>query len=129
MNTLKQNALDLITLIVIFFAPVHAALLTVIALGITDFITGILAARKRGEIITSNKMFRSIVKVSIYNILILISFMVEKFMIDYLPLTKIATSSIAVIEMKSLYENASDILGIDLWGRVKGFMDKKPDIK
>lgn len=128
MNTLKQNLLDIVALIVVFFTPVHAALLTVVALGLVDFITGIWAAKKRQETITSNKMFRSIVKVTIYNLLILISYLVEKYMIDYLPLTKIATSCIAVIEMKSLYENSSDILGIDLWSRVKEFMDKKPNI-
>lgn len=125
MNILKQHGLDLIMLIVMFFAPVQAALISVGVLCTFDAITGIMAAKKRGELITSNKGFRTIIKMIIYSILVICSHLIEVVMIDFIPVTKIATSAIALIELKSLYENASTILGIDMWKFIKQIMDKK----
>lgn len=124
-DTIKQHSLDILLLIITFFAPVQAALISIGVLCFFDAITGIFAAKKRGEIIRSNKAFRTIVKMLVYSILVLASHMIEETLLDVIPVTKIATSAVALIELKSLYENASDILGIDLWKFVKNIMDKK----
>ena len=124
-NSIKHNLLDLVMLVLAFFSPVETAVLAVIVLCFFDTITGIIAAYKRGEKITSNKGFRTIIKIVVYSILILCSHLIEKTLLDYIPLVKIATSAVALIELKSLYENASSILGLDLWKFVKQMMDKK----
>jgi uncharacterized membrane protein HdeD (DUF308 family) len=129
MLVFKKHIVDFMALILIFFTPILPAVYSIIFLGGADFLTGILAAKKRGEEITSNKMFRSIIKVLLYNLLLITSFIVQEHLMTYIPWVKLATSAIATIEIKSLYENASTILGIDLWKYVKNIMDKnKPEI-
>lgn len=127
MSKFKEIALELGAFILCFFAPLQAVLATVISLGIADFITGICAAYKRDIPITSKKMYHSVVKVTLYTILILVSFMCEKYMFQSLPWTKLATSSIALVELKSIYENVSATLGIDLWKYMKLVFEKKID--
>lgn len=126
---LKKHFLELISFAVCFFYPIKPLIISVVVLGLFDFITGVTAAYKYGgwKSISSKKMYHSVVKVTLYSILIAVSFIIEKFMIDYLPLVKLATSCIALVELKSLYENTSSILGIDLWKYMKLAFEKKID--
>lgn len=124
---LKSKIFNLIFFTACFFSPVKPLVITVVCLGLFDFITGISAAYKHNVPITSKKMYHSVVKVTLYTILILSSYMMEKYLIDYLPVVKLATSTIALVELKSLYENISSILGIDLWKYLKLVFEKKID--
>jgi hypothetical protein len=122
----KETLCEIGMFIIMFFAPVKAAIITVIVLGLFDFITGVSASVKQDIPITSRKMYSSVVKVTMYSLLILASHMIEVHLIDYLPLVKMATSTIALVELKSLYENISIVLGLDLWNVVKEQMNKRP---
>jgi phage-related holin len=123
----KLICIEVLAFLFCFFAPIHSVLATVIALGAFDFMTGILASFKCDIPITSKKMYHSVVKVTLYTLLILVSFMCEKYMFKELPWTKLATSSIAMVELKSIYENISAVLGIDLWKYLKLVFEKKID--
>lgn len=125
----KSAIPEIIMFLVCFFSPIKAAIISVIFLGLFDFIAGITASYKGGKPITSRKMYASVVKVTMYSILIVTSHMISKYMFALLPLVQIATSVIALVELKSLYENISIILGVDLWNKVKTKIDPRTEEK
>lgn len=92
------------------FAPIKPIIITMIVLVFVDLITGVLAARKRGEKINSAGIRRTVVKLTLYLTAICIGYLVEKYMLsDYLAVSKIAAGLIGLVETKSLFENI-DIL-------------------
>jgi phage-related holin len=114
------------------FAPIKALLLVTGILIFSDLISGILAARKKGQKISSAGMRRTITKVAVYNAAIMLGFLTEKYMLDgFLPLSKIASGLISVVEFKSILENLDSINGnpifkslIEKLGSIND--DKKP---
>ena len=104
--------MDILLAIFAVLAPIKAVLTAVGVLVLADLILGIWAAKKRGEVITSRKMYQSVVKCFIYQVTIITGFLVEKYLSgDLLPVTKITGSIIGIVELKSLGENSSVILG------------------
>ncbi len=93
------------------FAPIQAILVTTSVMILGDFITGVLAARKRGEEITSAGFRRSISKLLVYEVALMMGFLAERYMIDFIPVTKMISSLVALTEIKSIYENLDSIQG------------------
>jgi hypothetical protein len=93
-------------------APIEKVLLTTIALVLTDMAAGVWAAKKRGESIQSAKLGNTARKLFVYLGVIVMGFFVEQQLLsDVVPLVKLLSGVIAVVEMKSLLENSEDILG------------------
>jgi hypothetical protein len=81
-----------------------------------DFITGMLAAKKRGEFITSAAMRRTISKLVVYQCSVISGFLVEKYLLDQiLPVAKLVAGVIGMVELKSVLENANTITGKDIF--------------
>jgi hypothetical protein len=78
---------------------------------LTDFATGMLAAKKRGEVISSRKMRPTITKGIGYMAAILVAHTFEKSFMPDLNCLKIVSGLIALIELKSLDENLKDLTG------------------
>lgn len=122
MNQLKNeisNILNEITLwkvflsfIVLIFAPVKGALITAITLGFLDMVLGMFAAYKEGYKITSRSWRRSVSKICVYGIAIIVCYHIQDNLLDYPLLTGI-TGLIALIEGKSIFENLYRITKID----------------
>jgi len=109
---MKKYLMDILLAIFAVLAPIKAVLTAVGVLVLADLILGIWAAKKRGEVITSRKMYQSVVKCFIYQVTIITGFLVEKYLSgDLLPVTKITGSIIGIVLLKSLGENSSVILG------------------
>ena len=116
------------------FAPIKALILVTGILIFSDLISGILAARKKGQKISSAGMRRTVTKVAVYNAAIMLGFLTETYMLDgFLPLSKIAAGLISVVEFKSILENLDTINGssifkslIEKLGSVND--DKKPEV-
>lgn len=103
-------------------APIKPLLLACGALIIADTITGMFAAHKRKEKISSAEMRRSITKMFVYQIAIISAFVLEKYMLDgLLPVSKVVSGVIGMVEFKSILENVSTIAGQDI---LKMVMDK-----
>lgn len=102
----------------IYFAPTFPLLASIGFFVFADFITGIQAARKRGELITSKKMKATVVKFSAYAISVITSFLMEKMFLEGLPALKIIAGLIAFVEVKSINENIKDITGKDIFGEL-----------
>ncbi len=107
------QAFALSTLMV--FAPIKTALATALVLIIADMITGIWAAYKRREKISSADLRRSVSKLAIYELTLCFSYLAEHYMMsDQLPALKIVSGMIGLVELKSILENLNSISGNDL---------------
>jgi len=110
---------NLLVVAIALLTPIHAIMISVFVLVFCDLILGILAARKRGESISSSGMRRTIVKILSYQAVIICGFLVETYMMGgILPLSKMLASLIGVVEMKSLLENADEIHGSSIIKKV-----------
>lgn len=103
------------------FAPISSLLITTAAMILIDLITGIMAAKKRGEPVTSAGLRRTITKLFVYEAALMLAFIVEHYMSDVIPFVKTASAMVALVEIKSVYENLNDISGMDL---LKTLIDK-----
>lgn len=83
----------------------------------SDTITGIWAALKRGEKVTSKGLGRTVTKMCLYSLVIGLTFAFEHFFtaLQIIHMGQIASGYICLVELKSIYENVSSITGLDIW--------------
>lgn len=91
--------------VITFIAPIQAILISVICLTLFDTITGIWAAYKRGEPITSHRMRQCLSKVLVYDTSLIIGHLLSTYLIPFVPIVKIIAALIGVIEGLSFFEN------------------------
>jgi hypothetical protein len=117
---MKQWLISISLSLLAVLAPIKALLIAVGFLIFADTVSGILAARKRGEKISSAKLRGVITKAFVYQICVISGFVMEKYIVDgILPVSKIIAGAIAAVEIKSILENSNTILGMDLFAEVK----------
>lgn len=123
MKTIQTLSLALLAV----FAPIQSVLLTVLALILADVITGVLAARARKEKIVSSGLRRSVVKLLVYEIAIMLGFVTESFLTgDLVPICKIISTYVGLTELKSIFENLNAISGGSL---LKSIIEKLGNTK
>lgn len=125
---MKQFFINLGLTLLGILSPIKPLMITVGVLIFMDLITGIWAARKRGEAITSAAMRRTISKMLIYQICLISGFLVEKYLLEGLiPASKLIASVMGVVELKSVLENANTITGMNLFKELIGRLGSKND--
>ena len=108
MQALKLLALSIIAV----FAPAKAMIVTTIVLILADLITGVLAAQKSNEPITSAGLRRTVSKLLIYETAILLGFLTQTFLTgDSIPVSNIIAGFIGLTELTSVMENLNIIGG------------------
>lgn len=122
---LQKYGLQVLIFLGSFFMPLAHVIGAVFVLVGLDMLTGIYSAKKSGEIIRSNKMKPTAIKFLFYTITIVASHLTELYLFPEISFVRIATSIVGVIELTSIYENVSNILGKNLIKRFKDFLDKK----
>ena len=112
------------------FAPIQPLLITVGVLIAADTVTGIMAAKKRGEKITSAGLGRSIVKMFVYQTVLITGFLMEKYLLQDtgIPILKLISGVIGLTEFISLLENTETLTGVDLL-KLKKLLGSKNDTK
>lgn len=111
---LLKNGLIMILAV---FAPIKALLITTGVMVFGDLITGVIASAKKGEKITSAGLRRSISKIVVYEVALCFAYLAEHYMTgDSIPMVKMASTLISIVEMKSIYENLNVISGSNLLG-------------
>jgi len=116
---MKEYIIKGLIVIMAVLAPIKPMLIACVFLIIADMITGIFAAYKRKEKISSAEMRRSVTKLVVYQIAIIAAFVLEKYMLGgILPVAKIVAGVIGMVEMKSILENVSAIAGQDILAMV-----------
>lgn len=102
-----------------FTASLHAVFVSVVILLTADLLTGIWASIRSGEKITSNKLWNTGNKIILYNLAVIVSFVVETYLFQEIPWVRIVTGFIAMTELQSFYENICKITGKDIWSYIK----------
>ena len=115
-NNMLEYLKSFLIAILAVFAPIKAVIIVTGVLVVADLITGLFAAHKRGEKITSAGLRRTVTKTAVYLSAVCLGFLVEKYMIDsMLPISKLVSGIIGIVELKSLMENLNVIYGSDLF--------------
>jgi phage-related holin len=101
-------------MIIPFITPVSGYILFMVMAIAADTITGILAAHKTNEKITSKGIWRSIEKIVIAGLAIMLCHGFQTLFLDDIPLTKGVSAIIAFAELKSNLENYKKITGVEV---------------
>lgn len=121
---IKNLALSLIAILL----PLKAIAAAIVVLVIADLITGCLAARKLGEKIESNKLKRSVSKLMLYYSATLVSYVATVWLVDSLiPVQKMVTTLIGIVEVKSILENLDIIHGGNFFKAMLQRLEKKSE--
>lgn len=99
----------------IYFSSTLPFLLTVGFFVIADMVSGIISARKKGEVMQSRKLKQTVYKFIAYGIAIMVSFLIEKQFLGDFPGMKLISGFIAYVELKSINENIQCITGVNLF--------------
>lgn len=94
------------------FAPIKGIMLTAFVLVVVDLITGLIAAYKRKEAITSAAFSRTTVKTMVYMVAIMTGFLAETYLTGPdMKISNIITSYIGFTEVISIIENLNTVSG------------------
>jgi hypothetical protein len=136
--SIQSKLLTLISICFAFFLPISGILIMIGVLISIDTFTGIWKAKKLGEKITSRKLSSIISKLALYEITVIMFFLIDKFILNEIiltffsvpfMLTKIVALVLSSIEVMSINENYKIVKGIDLWQSMKLLFARAKDIK
>lgn len=110
-----------------YLAPLQSTLFLVVAISVIDFITGIMSANTKGELITSNKMIRKFYAVLSYFLAILISHVIGGYYGDADFMVKAVVAIIAVSELQSVRENIKGVTNLDILKPLINMLERKSE--
>ncbi len=113
-----------------YLIPISPFIFLTFGLVVGDLTTGIMAAAKRGERITSKGLSRSIAKFVLYSVAIVSSRGMEQVYFQGFPLVFTVAGYICATEFWSLLENVGAVTGADIISAVSGKLKElKPPTK
>jgi len=115
---MKHFLHNLFLSLVAVLAPIKAVILTVGCLILADFLTGVFKAWRKKDPITSNKMKRTVAKMVMYQTAVITGFLLETYILDGIPVTKLVAGIIGIVEFKSVLENIEAVTGINFSGLI-----------
>lgn len=116
---MKEWLMAILLSCVAVLAPIKAVLVTVGILILADMFTGMYAAKKRGEELSSAAMRRTLSKMLVYQGVVILGYLLEANLMDHLmPVAKIVASAIGMVEFKSILENSNSIVGTNIFKAV-----------
>jgi hypothetical protein len=136
--SIQQELLTLISICLAFFIPISGILIMIGVLICIDTFTGIWKANKLEEKITSRKLSSIISKLALYEITVIMFFLIDQFILNDIiltffsvpfMLTKVVALVLSSIEVMSINENYKVVKGIDLWQSMKLLFARAKDIK
>lgn len=104
--------------VVAVFAPIRGILIASLVLVAGDLVTGIWAAIKKKQPITSSGLRKTAAKALVYELAVILGYVAEKYLLPELPVTKLLGALIAATELKSIDENFKRILGRSIFGDI-----------
>ena len=105
---------------------------------VIDTITGIWKAKKLGEKITSRKLSSIISKLALYEVTVIMFFLIDKFILNDIilqffsvpfMLTKIVALVLSSIEVMSINESYKQIYHLDIWQSMKLLFARAKEVK
>lgn len=116
-----------LTAVLTYLAPLQSTLFLVGAISLIDFITGIMSANTKGEVITSNKMIRKFYAILSYFLAILISHVIGGYYGDADFMVKAVVAIIAVSELQSVRENIKGVTNLDILKPLINMLERKSE--
>lgn len=121
LNHLPPRLKEAILALFALFSPLQATLWATFCLVVLDLITGVLAAHKRKEPIESNKLKKTVVKLLVYQLTIIVSYVTMLYLTGQdIPILKIVTSIIGLTELRSVLENLTVITNNNIFRAITG---------
>lgn len=107
-------------------APIKTMAIAAVCLTALDLPLGIIAAKKRKEIITSSGLKRTAIKIFVYEMALVLGFIVQKYLIsDSIPLINLVSTLVGVVELKSALENLEEIYGSPFLSKIIDLLSQK----
>jgi hypothetical protein len=136
---MKSFPLQLLTALLLFFAPIQQLVMVVGLVILCDTFTGIYKSVKLDgwKSIRSRKLSNIISKMVLYEVSIIILFPIDKFLLNELLLnivsvqffsTKVACVLLILVELTSIKENIEEALKIDIWKTLKNFIKRAKEV-
>ena len=134
---LKLYSMQLFAIVSSFFLPISGILILIGVSVIVDTITGVWKSKKLGTPITSKKLSAVISKILLYEVTIMLFYLIDYFIINdivltffsvELMITKILALVLVSIELISLNENIKAVKGIDLWTSLKNLFARAKEV-
>ena len=138
LSSIQKSSLQLLAVVSTFFLPITGILFLIGFAIVVDTLTGIWKAKKLGIPITSRKLSAIISKLMLYEIAVILFYLIDRFILNDiiltffsvpLMLTKILSLVLVSIEVISISENYKAVKGIDLWQAMKLLFARARDIK
>lgn len=130
-NQTTLFGLEVLAFITVFFSELQSSLFAIGFLIMADSFTGIWGSWKKNgrKSITSRRAGRIVTKLVLYPLSLIVAKVAQDYLAPAIPWTDVTAGILATIEVKSIFENISLILGFDLWDRIKKqiWKDKKED--
>jgi len=138
--SIQSKLLTLISICLAFFLPISGILLMIGVLIVIDTVTGIKKANKLKEKITSRKLSAIISKLALYEMTVIMFFLIDRFILNDIVLTffsvafmltKIVSLVLASVEVISINENIKVIStkNLDLWQSAKALFARAKEVK
>ena len=138
--SIQSKILTLISICLAFFLPISGILLMIGVLIVIDTVAGIWKAKKIGEKITSRRLSAIISKLALYELTVIMFFLIDRFILNDIiltffsvafMLTKIVALVLASVEVISINENIKVIStrNLDLWQSAKALFARAKEIK
>ena len=105
-----------------FFTPIAPFIVVAITLVFVDAVTGVRAAMKRKDKITSRGFFRTVEKILVYVCAILGCEAVRIVFIPQVPITYGAALAISTTELKSILENTTVVSGARIFDKIRDLL-------
>lgn len=112
---MKNWLIALIVSALSVLAPIKGMIITSLLLCLLDLITGVLAARAQKIPITSSGIARTIVKLLVYELTIVLGYLTQTYLLqNAMPISSLISGMIGMTELLSNLENLNIITGQDL---------------
>ena len=134
---LKLYSMQLFAIVSSFFLPISGILILIGVSVIVDTITGVWKSKKLGTPITSRKLSAVISKVLLYEVTVMLFYLIDYYIINDIVLTffsvellitKILALVLVSIEVISLNENIKAVKGIDIWDSLKNLFARAKEV-
>jgi len=135
--SIQSKILTLISICLAFFLPISGILLMIGVLIVIDTVAGIWKAKKVGEKITSRRLSAIISKLALYEVTVIMFFLIDVFILNDIiltffsvpfMLTKVVALVLASIEVMSINESWKRVKNIDLWTSLKNLLSRSAEI-